>query len=130
MTVFAAVTTFIWATRVPLAWKTTDGGVADRAIPLATAAVFLVPAVLLLAAMASRRSGRDARLMVLARGLIVWTSIYWSVRLPLILLHDHAVGFKVVHSVLAAASVGTAVAAWRAVDRPPVDRPTSEPVLA
>ena len=129
--VFGALTTFIWVTRVPLAWETTDGGIADKALPLGTAVAFLVPSVVLLVSMlAAKPSGR---VVILARGLAAWTVLYWAVRLPLILLHDHPVAFKVVHAVLAAVSVGTAIVAWRAAHRPvrsETERPAPDTVLA
>ena len=45
------------------------------------------------------------------------TIAVWLVRLPLVLLHHHSVGFKVVHGALAAVSIWLAVGAWRALRR-------------
>lgn len=42
------------------------------------------------------------------------TIAVWAVRVPLVVVRDHAVGFKVVHVVLAAVSITLAVGAWRA----------------
>jgi hypothetical protein len=46
--------------------------------------------------------------------LAVATIAVWGVRLPFVLAHDHPAGFKVVHTVLAAISVGLAVLVLRA----------------
>lgn len=49
--------------------------------------------------------------------LAVWTVGVWAVRTPDILVHDHPVGFKVVHTALAAVSIALAVVAQRDVQR-------------
>lgn len=51
------------------------------------------------------------------RLLAAATVAVWVVRLPLVLVRDHPAGFKVVHAVLAVASIALAVATWRAVTR-------------
>lgn len=43
------------------------------------------------------------------------TVAVWVVRAPLVLVRDHGVAFKVVHVVLAVASIALAAGAWRAV---------------
>jgi hypothetical protein len=50
--------------------------------------------------------------------LATTTVAVWLVRLPLVLVHDHSAGFKVVHSVLAAVSIGLAVWVLRSAGRP------------
>ena len=62
--------------------------------------------------------GADRRSPGFVRGVTAFaagTTLYWAVRIPMILLADHPVGFKVVHAVLAAVSIALAVAAWRSV---------------
>ena len=49
--------------------------------------------------------------------LVVWTVGWWSIRGIGILLDDHDVGFKVIHTVLMAISIGLAMWAWQARDR-------------
>jgi hypothetical protein len=49
--------------------------------------------------------------------LAAWTIGVWLVRTPIILVHDHPAGFKVVHSVLAVVSITLAVLAQRDVQR-------------
>jgi hypothetical protein len=44
----------------------------------------------------------------------LWTIAFWSVRGAGLLLADHEVGFKVVHTVLAGVSIGLAVLLQRA----------------
>lgn len=51
------------------------------------------------------------------RGVLVLAAVtvaVWAVRLPLVLVHDHSAGFKVVHAVLAVISVGLAIVTSRA----------------
>ena len=57
--------------------------------------------------------------------LAAWSSAVWVVRDVRILVADHEVGFKVVHTVLAVVSIVLAVLAWREVRR--ASRPTRTP---
>ena len=60
-----------------------------------------------------------ATVLVMARtrnvlvAMIVGIGAVWGVRLPMVLIHDHPGGFKVVHTVLAAVSLGLAGAVLR-----------------
>lgn len=112
-----AATLFIWVTRVPLAWSTTDGGIGDKLVPVIPVLFFVVPAALALVWAIAGGSFTVARTATLVRGLAIWTALYWAVRLPFILIHDHPVPFKVVHVVLAAVSVGAAAWAWMTLRR-------------
>jgi hypothetical protein len=49
--------------------------------------------------------------------LAAWTVGVWAVRTPYILVHNHPLDFKLVHTVLAVVSVGLAVTAQRHVQR-------------
>jgi hypothetical protein len=91
---FVAWTVFVWAGRIR------NGG-----------SVLLAVSFLVLAALAlwQRRGWVTA--------LAAWTIVVWAVRTPEILVHDHPVGFKVVHTVLAAISIALAVSAQRDVKR-------------
>ena len=91
---FVGWTVFVWAGRIR------NGG-----------SVLLAASFLALAAMALWRRGRWIT------ALVVWTVGVWVVRTPLILVHDHPGGFKVIHTVLAAVSVGLALSAQRHVQR-------------
>ncbi len=87
---FVAWTVFVWAGRIR------NGG-----------SVLLAGTFLVLAAIALWRR----RHWVTA--LAAWTVVVWAVRTPVILVHDHPVGFKVVHTVLAVVSIALAVTAAR-----------------
>lgn len=126
------VTLFIWLTRVPLAWSTTDGGFTRKLVPVIPVLLFVVPAALALGWALADGSLGARRPGLLVRVLAVWTVGYWAVRLPLILLHDHPVPFKVVHGVLAAVSVAASTAAWRSLrgSAVPVERTSTRSVSA
>jgi hypothetical protein len=79
-----------------------------RAVRIGVVAVFVL---LALAAAANLRQAKPGGLIV----LIVWTVGYWLVRGGGILIGDWSVGFKVVHTVLMAVSIGLAAFAWSAL---------------
>ena len=85
---------FVWAGRIR------NGG-----------SVLLAVSFLALAAVALWRRGRWVT------ALAAYTVVVWAIRTPMILLHDHPAGFKVVHTVLAAVSIALAVSAQRNVQR-------------
>jgi hypothetical protein len=87
-------TVFVWAGRIR------NGG-----------SVLLAVAFLALAAIALWRRGNWTT------ALAGFTVLVWAIRTPVILLHDHSVGFKVVHTVLATISIVLAVSAQRDVQR-------------
>ncbi|MEY2461406.1 MAG: hypothetical protein QOG30_3236, partial [Acidimicrobiaceae bacterium] len=49
--------------------------------------------------------------------LVVWTIAVWAIRTPQILVADHPVAFKVVHTVLALVSIALAALVQRDVQR-------------
>lgn len=103
-------TLFTWVTRVPLAWsddELTTGGKILATVPVL---VFVVLALVTGALVLTRRA--TARPAVV--GLAVWTVGYWIVRMLLIATNGHAVGFVVVHAVLALVASTLAVLAGRA----------------
>ena len=87
---FLGWTVFVWAGRIR------NGG-----------SVLLAASFLVLAAVALWQRGRWVT------ALVVWTIGVWVVRTPYILVHDHPVAFKVLHTVLAAVSIALAIAAFR-----------------
>jgi len=106
-------TLFMWVTRTRLIFTEKDLSAADIVLRIAPVFLFVALALVLLA---SVRTGRPD----LARSVAViaaWTTLYWLVRVTLISLHDHPIGFKIVHVVLAAISIGTAAWAWRRTSR-------------
>ena len=91
--IFLAWTVFVWAGRIR------NGGsllLALSFLALAVAAIWSSNAL---------------------TALVVWTIAVWATRTPIILVHDHPAGFKVVHTVLAVVSVGLAITAQRHVQR-------------
>ena len=87
-------TVFVWAGRIR------NGG-----------SYLLAASFLALAAIALWRRGRWVT------ALAAYTIVVWAIRTPLILVHDHPGGFKVVHTVLAVVSIALAVVAERNVQR-------------
>ena len=92
---FVGWTVFVWAGRIR------NGG-----------SVLLALSFLALAAVALWRRGRWVT------ALAAYTVAVWAIRTPVILVHDHPAGFKVVHTVLAVVSIALAVAAVRSQRKP------------
>jgi hypothetical protein len=95
-------TVLVWTTRIRNI-VADDWGWTDLVVPVGLT-------ILAVAALVRRRPG----LLVLAAA----TTLVWAVRLPLVLVHDHPAGFKVVHAVLAVASIALAAATARTSSRP------------
>ena len=95
--VFAAWTVYVWITAIR-----NIGG------PLTVALSVVFFALAALVAVPSTR----ARAMWPLAGL---TTAVWGVALVVIWVRDHAIGFKVVHTVIAAISIALAVAAVRSL---------------
>jgi hypothetical protein len=93
----AVWTLFVWVTRIRNVVEA-GGGVLELVVPVGLSALGA-------ASLVDRR--RVAPVLASA------TVAVWGVRLPLVLAHDHPGGFKVVHAVLAAVSVGLAVGVLR-----------------
>lgn len=112
---FAALTLFIWGNRIWLAWTNPDDTVAEKLVWSTPITLFVLAALavgLLLLRGVDRRSAAFVRLVQAFAG---GTIVYWAIRAPMILLADHPGPFKVVHAVLAVASVASAVLALRSV---------------
>ncbi|MCU1453984.1 MAG: hypothetical protein JWN46_2130 [Acidimicrobiales bacterium] len=112
---FAAVTLLIWGNRVWLNWTAPHVGVAAKVALSVPITCFVVASLVLLAAMLRGADPRHPRFRALVRAFAAGTVVFWAVRLPMILVHQHPAAFKVVHAALAVASVMAAVLAWRAV---------------
>ena len=119
VTAFCAVTLFIWVNRVWLAW-TADDTLAQKLVTSLPITAFVVAAVVLLVAIVRGTSSTARWFVLTTQAFAAGTIAFWAIRMPQILLHDHPVPFKVVHAVLAVASVGSAVWAWTAVRHPAV----------
>jgi len=113
--VFCAVTLFIWGNRIWLAWTNTTDTVAEKLLYSVPITAFVVAAVVLLIALLRGADQSAVWFLTVVRAFAAGTIVYWAVRAPLILLADRSIGFKVVHALLAVASVAAAAFAWRAV---------------
>jgi hypothetical protein len=101
----AVWTLLVWAGRLRNAGA--DAGA------IALAAPFIVLAVAVLVGLWRARPW----LRIAVTALAAWTTVVWVVRGTLIWTHDHSIGFKVVHTVLAVVSIGLAAVAQRHVQR-------------
>jgi hypothetical protein len=102
----AGWTVFMWATRIRNAAAQDDLSTAGK-VGAVTIAVGFTAAGAMLAVGAARRSGALTRWVPV---FAVVTILYWVVRAVQIIGRDHPVGFKLVHTVLAAVSI--ALSAW------------------
>ena len=115
--VFAGLTLFIWGNRIWLAWTNPDDSVAEKVLWSTPITAFVIAAAVVAVLLLRGGDPTEGRFRRLVRVFAAGTGLYWAVRLPILLAADHDVPFKVVHSVLAAVSVGAAVAAWRSIAR-------------
>ncbi|MFN8016763.1 MAG: hypothetical protein U0P45_01435 [Acidimicrobiales bacterium] len=117
VTAFCALTLLIWVSRVWLAWTVADGTLAQKLVTSVPITAFVVAAAVLLLAIV-RGVDPSARWFVrTTQAFAAGTILFWAIRLPQILLHQHPVPFKVVHTVLAMVSIAAAAWAWSAVSR-------------
>ncbi|HEX4901913.1 MAG TPA: hypothetical protein VFV42_03830 [Acidimicrobiales bacterium] len=111
----SAATLLIWTTRIRNIWTDDELDTAGQVGRTALALAFTAFAVATLVTWwRARRTGDvpDAAAR-LVRAFAVWTVAVWVVRAVQIALADHAVGFVVVHTVLAIVSIGLALWADR-----------------
>lgn len=113
--VFCAMTLFTWGNRIWLAWTNDDDTVAEKIVWSVPITAFVIAAVVLAVLMLSGADRSSRGFVVLVRAFAAGTVVYWAIRYPIIAAGDWSVGFKVVHGVLAVASVVAAVLAWRSV---------------
>ncbi len=115
--VLSAFTLLVWTTRIRNIWSDEALSTADQLGRTALALAFTAFAAAVLWAwwQARRHGGRVASWApALVRAFAVWTVGVWVVRATQIALADHEIGFVVVHTVLAGASIALAVWAVRA----------------
>ena len=116
--VLCAVTLFIWLNRIWLNWTNPDVDLPAKLALSIPITAFVLASFVVLIAMVRGVDRGAGWFRCLVRLFAAGTVMFWVVRLPMILLNDHPAGFLIVHTVLAAASVAAAVAAWRSLDRP------------
>src|SRR4051794_40149140 len=112
--VLCAVTLFIWLNRIWLNWTNPDVDLPAKLALSIPITAFVIVSFVVLIAMVRRVDRSERWFRGLGRLFAAGTVLFWVVRLPMILLHDHPAGFLIVHSVLAIVSVVAAIAAWRA----------------
>jgi hypothetical protein len=111
---FCAITLFIWTNRIWLAWTNDEDTVAEKLVWSTPITLFVVAAAVL-AFIMLRGTARGTAFATGVKVFAAGTIVFWAIRAPMISLADHEVPFKVVHGVLAVASVAAAVLAWRSV---------------
>ena len=132
VTVFCAVTLFIWVNRIWLTWTNGTDSVGRKVLWTVPIGAFVLAAAVLLVAMlaGADRNARWFRLLV--QSFALGTALYWLIRLPMIAFNDHdltaseEIAFKIVHAVLAIVSVSAAWFAYRWA-RTPVDASSADP---
>jgi hypothetical protein len=125
VTAFAALTLFIWTTRIPLAWTNDEDTVGEKLLWSTPITLFWLAAAALLVLQA-RGEGTSPVTARLTRVFAAATIAYWTIRIVMIVAGDWSIGFKVVHAVLAIASSVAAALAWRSLDATPT-RPVPAP---
>ena len=105
-----AWTFFVWTTRIGNIWRDADLDTGEQVGRTALALSFTLLATGVLAAL--WRGGPRARTLTVC-ALAAWSTAVWVVRDARILVADHEIGFKVVHTVLAVVSIALAALAWR-----------------
>jgi hypothetical protein len=98
-------TVLVWTARIGNIWRDDDLSTSDKVGRTLLALSFTVLAGAVVAMW--RGNGKLFSRAVLA--LAGWTVLVWAVRDTKIVLGDHDVGFKLVHTVLALVSIGLAV---------------------
>ena len=109
-----AWTFFVWTTRIGNIWRDADLDTGEKVGRTGLALSFTLLALAVVGAL-WRGSARTR--LVAVGALAAWSTAVWVVRDARILVADHEVGFKVVHTVLAVVSIGLSVLAWREARR-------------
>ena len=105
---------YVWSTRIRNATgddTLSSGSKAFSVVLSLTFIAFAVAAAVVLVRAWSRPLARVEALVL--RGFAVWTVAVWVVRIPMIALDGHSIGFKVVHAVLGLISIALAAMVWR-----------------
>jgi hypothetical protein len=121
-----AWTFFVWTTRIVNIWRddALDGG--EKLGRTGLALSFTLLAVVVVVTL-WRRAERAS--LVAVGALAGWSVIVWVVRDARILVADHSIGFKAVHTVLAVVSIGLAALAWREARRDDARSRSAPPVV-
>ena len=120
-----AWTFLVWTTRIANIWRDADLDTGERWGRTLLALSFTVLAIAVGVALWRRLLQAT---VVAVGALAAWTIAVWVVRGVGILVGDHDLGFKAVHTILAVVSIALAVLAWRETRREAPGSPTSAPV--
>lgn len=105
-----AWTVLVWGSRLRNIWVDDDLDTGGQIGRTALALSLLIPALVVARLLWERRGSIvDGRARVVVLGFAAWTIAVWVVRGVQIGFADHDTSFKVVHTVLAAVSIGLAV---------------------
>lgn len=111
---FVVWTAFVWVNRISNTLRSTTESAGAKTFSTILSAVILVLALgVVIVLVRSWSAGVDAsggRVLAVAAA---FTVLVWLVRVPQILIADHAVGFKVVHVMLGLISVVLAAFTWQ-----------------
>ena len=110
---FVAWTVFVWGNRLSNTLRgdeSTGGKVLSSVLSLVFLGLAVGGVVVLVRTWRSPLTVGAARFL---QGFVVLTVAVWLVRVPQILLAEHDVPFKVVHTVLGLVAVALAVGVWR-----------------
>jgi hypothetical protein len=110
---------YVWSTRIRNAAGDATLSSGGKAFSIGLSITFLAFAVAGLVVLVRAWSRPLTRAETVALWAFAgWTVAVWLVRIPMILLDDHSVGFKAVHAVLGLISIGLSVWVWRSTTVP------------
>lgn len=109
-----AWTFFVWTTRIANIWRDDALDTGEKVGRTGLALSFTLLAVAVVVTLWRRLPQAS---LVAVGGLAAWSVAVWVARDVRIVLADHEVGFKVVHTVLAVVSIALAALAWREARR-------------
>lgn len=125
--VLAVWTLLVWTTRIRNIWADEDLSTAGVVGRTALALAFTTFALAIVIVWVQARSGSaPAGTAWIVRAFALWTTGVWVVRATQIALADHDLAFVVVHTALAAVSIGLSVWAAKSI-AVPVDDRTAQP---
>ena len=112
---------YVWSTRISNAAGDAALSTGSKAFSIGLSLTFvafaLAGVVVLVRSWSRPRTGAECNVL---RSFAIWTVVVWAVRVPMILLADHVVGFKVVHAMLGLISIALAALVWRSTTTAPV----------
>ena len=111
---FVVWTVFVWANRISNTLRSTTESSGEKAFSTVLSIVMLALALgVVIALVRGWSAGVDAIGARLCTVAAVVTVVVWLVRVPQILMADHSIGFKVVHTALGVVSWVLAALVWQ-----------------